>query len=88
MAELSMTDKLKEFVAKNEITWPQFYQGNGWESDFSRGWGINAIPAVFVVDSQGKLHSINARGKLGEMIPELLKKAKSGAGAGAGAGGN
>ena len=78
--------KLKEFVAKNEIGWPQYYQGNGWESDFSRGWGVNAIPAVFVVDPQGKLHSINARGKLDEIIPELLKKAKSGAAAGAGAG--
>jgi thiol-disulfide isomerase/thioredoxin len=81
-------DKLKEFVAKNEITWPQYYQGKGWESDFSRGWGINSIPAVFVVDPEGKLHSVNARGKLDEMISALLKKAKSGgAGAGAGAGG-
>jgi thiol-disulfide isomerase/thioredoxin len=80
-------DKLKAFVAKNEITWPQYYQGKGWESDFSRGWGINSIPAVFVVDPQGKLYSVNARGKLDEIIPDLLKKAKAG-GAGAGAGGD
>jgi len=80
-------DKLKEYVSQNGITWPQYYQGKGWESDFSRSWGIDAIPAVFVVDTQGKIHSIDARGKLEEMIPELLKKAKTGAGAGAGAGG-
>jgi len=78
-------DKLKDFVAKNEITWPQYYQGKGWESEFSRGWGINAIPAVFIVDTEGKLASINARGKLEEMIPDLLKKAKTPA---AGAGGH
>ena len=36
---------LKEFVAKNEITWPQYYQGNGWESEFSSSWGINSSPA-------------------------------------------
>ncbi|WP_406697823.1 TlpA disulfide reductase family protein [Singulisphaera sp. Ch08] len=67
-------DKLKEFVAKNEIKWPQYYQGNGWESEFSRGWGIHSIPALFVVDPDGKLHSVNARGKLETMIPALLKK--------------
>jgi thiol-disulfide isomerase/thioredoxin len=77
-------DKLKEFVAKNEIAWPQYYQGNGWESEFSRSWGINSIPAVFVIDAEGKLYSVEARGKLEDMIPELLKKAKVKAEAGAG----
>ena len=68
--------KLKEFVAKNEIPWPQYYQGNGWESAFSMSWGINSIPCVFVIDQEGKLYSVNARGKLQDMIPELLEKAK------------
>lgn len=67
-------DKLKEYVAKNEIGWPQYYQGNGWESEFSTSWGITAIPAMFVVDTEGKLHSVRARGQLEKMIPELLKK--------------
>jgi len=77
-------DKLKEFVAKEGITWPQYYQGDGWNSEFSRSWGINSIPAVFVVDQEGNISSVEARGKLDKMIPELLKKAKTGAGAGAG----
>jgi thiol-disulfide isomerase/thioredoxin len=67
--------KLKEFCAQNQITWPQYYQGKGWESDFSRGWGINSIPRVFVVGADGNLHSTQGRGKLEEMLPELLKKA-------------
>jgi thiol-disulfide isomerase/thioredoxin len=69
-------EKLKDFVAKNEITWPQYYQGKGWESDFSSSWGVNSIPCVFVVDQEGKLYSLNGRGKLEEMIPELLEKNK------------
>jgi len=79
-------DKLKNFVEKNQITWPQYYQGDGWESKFSAGWSINSIPAVFIVDADGNLFSTQARGKLEELIPELLKKtpgAKSEAGAGA-----
>jgi hypothetical protein len=67
--------KLKEFVAQNEIGWPQYYQGNFWDSEFSKGWGVNSIPCVFVVDAEGNLASTQARGKLEELLPELLKKA-------------
>jgi thiol-disulfide isomerase/thioredoxin len=77
-------DKLKEFVAKNEITWPQYYLGGYTDGCFAEKWGVTSIPTVFVVDTEGKLHSVDARGKLEEMIPELLKKAKGSAGAGAG----
>ncbi len=64
--------KLRDWVAANDVTWPQYYQGNGWQSEFSSNWKIRSIPAIFVVDQQGRLHSPNARGKLDEMIPEML----------------
>jgi len=67
-------DKLKEYVARREIPWPQYYQGKGWESPFSSSWGIEAIPAVFVVGPDGKLVSTDARGQLDTILPELLKK--------------
>jgi hypothetical protein len=51
-----------------------FYQGQGWQSDFSGSWGINAIPALFVVDASGNLVSTEARGNLEELLPELIKK--------------
>lgn len=65
-------DKLKAWCADNAIEWPQYYQGDGWSSTFSTSWGINSIPAVFVLDRGGKLYSTNARGKLDEMVPQLL----------------
>jgi len=77
-------EKLVAFVEENEITWPQYYQGSGWESEFSKSWGIHAIPAVFVVDQQGKIYSDKARGKLETILPELLKRPSLKAGAGAG----
>lgn len=67
-------DKLKAFVAENQIAWPQYYQGKGWDSEFSKSWGINSIPALFVVDQKGNLHNINARGKVEMLIEELLGK--------------
>ena len=67
-------DALKKFVKEQEIRWPQYYQGKGWESDFSRSWGINSIPTMFLVNQEGKLVSVEARGKLAELIPEVLAK--------------
>jgi thiol-disulfide isomerase/thioredoxin len=70
-------DKLKAFVARNEIAWPQYYQGNGFESEFSSGLGIGMIPQVFLVDAEGNLASVNARGRLETLLPEYLARAKS-----------
>ena len=67
-------DALKKFVKEKEIPWPQYYQGKGWQSDFSSSWGINSIPSMFVVDQEGKLVSVEARGNLEKLIPSLLAK--------------
>jgi thiol-disulfide isomerase/thioredoxin len=67
-------EKLLAFVRKNDVPWPQYYQGNGWESTFSKGWGIDSIPQMFVIDANGKLANIEARGKLEKLLPDLLAK--------------
>ncbi|MEO0649373.1 MAG: TlpA disulfide reductase family protein [Planctomycetota bacterium] len=61
---------LERYVADNQIPWPQYYQGNGWQSEFSGGWGINSIPAMFLIDAEGKLVTVDARGRLEELLPE------------------
>jgi thiol-disulfide isomerase/thioredoxin len=72
-------DRLKEFVARNEIPWPQYYQGGGDEGGFARACGVSVIPTVFVVDRDGNLVSVDAQGKLGELIPKLLEPGGQGA---------
>jgi thiol-disulfide isomerase/thioredoxin len=67
-------NKLKAFVRDRDIDWPQFYQGQSWNSEFSQSWGIGSIPTVFVVDAQGILYSTDARGQLATLIPELIAK--------------
>lgn len=63
---------LLDYCKENELTWPQYYQGNYWQSEFSSAWGINSIPSMFIIDRKGNLHSTQARGKLDTLIPELL----------------
>jgi hypothetical protein len=67
-------DKLKAFVAKNDIPWPQYYQGNQLDNEFSKSWGVNSIPAVFLVDREGKLFSTDAGGNLESLIRELMDR--------------
>jgi thiol-disulfide isomerase/thioredoxin len=64
--------KLKDYVAKNQVAWPQFYQGNGWNSDFSTSWGINSIPCVFLIDKNGNLAEITYPEGLEAKIKKLL----------------
>ncbi len=65
-------DQLKKYCKNNNINWPQYYQGNGWGSGFSVSWGINSIPAMFIVDREGNLFATDARGRLDTLIPQLL----------------
>jgi len=67
-------EALRKYCETNGLTWPQYYQGNYWSSDFSTSWGINSIPAVFIVDKNGNLVTTQGRGKLETIVPELLAK--------------
>ncbi len=65
-------DKLLAYVEENDVEWPQYYQGNGWDSEFSKSWGVSSIPQLFIIDADGKLHSTEARGQLETLIPKLI----------------
>jgi len=63
---------LEAFLARHPLPWPQDYQGGGFDSEFSRSWGVGGIPATFVLDRRGRLRSTEARGRLAELLPALL----------------
>ena len=45
--------------------------------DFAESWGIRLLPAVFLIDAEGKLYSTEAEGQLETLIPRLLAKRKA-----------
>ena len=75
-------EPLDKFIEKEEIPWAQMYDeeiqnGKGWNHPMAEYFGINAIPAAILVDKEGKVVSMRARGpELPKLLEELLGKAE------------
>ena len=75
-------EDLKSFVDKEQIPWPQYYLGRDErriltgspQNDFSESWGVDGIPAIFLIDPGGNLYSTEVWGQLDTLIPRLLKQ--------------
>jgi peroxiredoxin/outer membrane protein assembly factor BamD (BamD/ComL family) len=46
--------KWKDFIAKNEMTWPQYRDG-GFTGAIAKKFGVTAIPHTFTIDADGVL---------------------------------
>ena len=75
-------EPLDKFIEKEEIPWTQLYdedvqKGKGWNHPMAQHYGINAIPAAILVDKDGKVVSMRARGEeLSKQLEKLLGKAE------------
>lgn len=70
-------EKLEKFTESNEIPWvnlfPEGEEDRGWNNPMANYYGVNGIPTVILVDQEGKVVSLNARGpELGRLLAKLL----------------
>jgi thiol-disulfide isomerase/thioredoxin len=63
---------LEKFVKEKEMAWPQFFDGQGWKNKFGQEFGINSIPAMWLVDKKGNLRDMNARDGLADKVEKML----------------
>ncbi len=63
---------LASTVEAANLRWPIDCDGRGWKGELIRSLGINALPTVWVLDREGKLLDLNARG---EQTAVLIRKA-------------
>ena len=67
--------KLTDFIARNEMPWQQFFDGQGWQNKLAQQYGINSIPATFLLDGNGNIIARNLRGPaLEQAVAKALKK--------------
>lgn len=66
-------ETLKSFCLRNEIPWPQYCaEAPGGDPYFDESWGITGIPTIFILDKEGRVYSVEARGRVEELINELM----------------
>jgi thiol-disulfide isomerase/thioredoxin len=64
--------KLKSFLKTKEIPWAQYFDGKGWQNKLAAKYGIQSVPATFLLDGDGKIIGQDLRG---EALEEVLAKA-------------
>lgn len=70
----NMADKLKnEFLPQHKMTWEQVYDGKYWSTEIGTLYGIEGIPAMFLVE--GGTGKILASSPRGEALPKAVEAA-------------
>lgn len=65
--------KWKAAVEQHKMPWAQVSDLKGWKNEVARLYGINAVPANFLIDPQGRIVAQNLRGEmLGSKLKEVL----------------
>jgi thiol-disulfide isomerase/thioredoxin len=68
-------ETLETFLKKKGVVWPQFFDGQGWQNELAQKYGVNSIPATYLLDRQGKIIAKGLRGdELEAAIVAALKK--------------
>ena len=62
----------EDFIAKNDMPWPQFFDGKGWKTSLAQEHGISSIPAMWLVDKKRNLVDQNARADLEKKVEKYL----------------
>ena len=68
-------DKLVGYLEKEGITWPQFFDANGWKNQVATMYGISAIPQMYLIDGEGVIRKSGVRGHaLEPAVAELVEE--------------
>lgn len=54
--------RLENFIQKNDVPWPQYFDGKGWDNEIAVRFDIHSIPSTFLLDRQGIVRYVNLRG--------------------------
>jgi len=63
--------KLLDYTKQQQMTWPQFFDGQGWGNKLAVKYGIESIPATFLLDGNGKIIGHDLRG--GELTAAMAR---------------
>jgi peroxiredoxin len=65
-------DSLSQFIAGNGMTWPQYFDGQGWGNSLAQRFHIHSIPQMWLLDKQGRVVTKDGRSDLDGQVAALL----------------
>ena len=66
-------EQFEDFIQEYGITWPQYFDGLGWDNKIAKLYRVTAIPATYLLDDQGIIRAKNVRGeKLAQEVEKLI----------------
>ncbi|RYX82964.1 TlpA family protein disulfide reductase [bacterium] len=63
---------LTSFIKTRKMPWAQIYDGKGWKSAVPGVYGVKAIPFMLIIGKDGKIASVNPRGKIDDAVKAAL----------------
>lgn len=64
---------LTQFIAGNGMTWPEYFDGQGWGNSLARRFGIHSIPQMWLLDKQERIITKHGLYNLDGQIAALLR---------------
>ena len=68
-------DKVTALTAKQNVPWPQYFDGQGWNNKLAVKYGVKTIPTTYLVDGKGNIIAKDLRGSaLEDEVAKALTK--------------
>jgi peroxiredoxin len=64
--------KLAAFMKEHGVTWDQYFDGKGWDNQLALKYGVESIPATYLLDGDGLIVAKDLRGEA--LATELAKR--------------
>ena len=67
--------RLQSFIADKKMPWRQYFDGKKWDNELAVKYGIDAIPAAYLLDRNGKIIASDLEGdELEAAVAKALKE--------------
>lgn len=67
-------EPLDNYIKNQNITWHQYYDGQGWQNKVAQLYGVTGIPFTVLLNKKGEVAAVGLRGQnLDQKIGELLQ---------------
>jgi len=65
---------LKNIVKEKNFTWPQYFDGRGWQNKYAQMFGVDSIPRTFIVGPDGAVLWTGHPGAIDEPLASAFKE--------------